>query len=141
VLKDYFRFHLVSRYAATLGSALDAENFDFYGRTLNGQKEQHPRWKRVLDAEDQAMGMVLGRIFVQEYFPERTKARYSALVEAVRSAYKDRIEALDWMSAATKAKALEKLAGVTKKVGYPDKWKDYSRLVIGRDSYCQNAMN
>jgi putative endopeptidase len=141
VLRDYLRFHLVSQYAATLGSAVDAENFDFYGRTLSGQKEQRPRWKRALDAEDQAMGMVLGRIFVQEYFPERTKARYSALVEAVRSAYRDRIQALDWMSPATKAKALEKLAGVTKKVGYPDKWKDYSRLAIGRDSYCQNTMN
>jgi putative endopeptidase len=141
VLKDYLRFHLVSEYAPTLGSAVDAENFDFYGKTLSGQREQRPRWKRVLDAEDQAMGMILGRIFVQEYFPERTKARYAALVEAVRSAYQDRIQALDWMSPATKTKALEKLAGMTKKVGYPDKWKDYSKLAIGRESYCQNAMN
>ncbi|HEY3884414.1 MAG TPA: M13 family metallopeptidase [Vicinamibacterales bacterium] len=141
VLKDYLRFHLVSAYASTLGKAVDDEHFDFYGRVLSGQKEQRPRWKRALDAENGAMGMILGRIFVNAYFPQRTKARYSALVEAIRSAYKDRIEQLDWMSPATKAKALEKLASMTKKVGYPDKWKDYSALQIGRESYCQNMMN
>ena len=141
VLRDYLRFHLVSTYASTLGAPVDNEHFDFYGRTLSGQKEQRPRWKRVLDAEDFTMGMILGRIFVQEYFPPKTKARYEALVEAVRSAYKDRIQALDWMGPATKAKALEKLASITKKVGYPDRWKDYSMLVIGRESYCRNTMN
>lgn len=141
VLKDYLRFHLVSTYASTLGNAVDDEHFAFYGRVLSGQQEQRPRWKRALDAENGAMGMILGRIFVNAYFPERTKARYSALVEAIRSAYKDRIEKLDWMSPATKTKALQKLAAMTKKVGYPDKWKDYSALQIGRESYCQNMMN
>jgi putative endopeptidase len=87
------------------------------------------------------MGMVLGRIFVEEYFPEATKKRYADLVEAIRTAYGERITRLDWMSDATKAKAQEKLAAITKKVGYPDKWKDYSALVVGRDSYCQNLMN
>jgi putative endopeptidase len=84
--------------------------------------------------------MVVGRLFVRTYFPERAKKRYSDLVEAIRDAWRDRIERLPWMSAATKAKALEKLARMTKKVGYPDKWKDYSQLEIGRESYAANMM-
>src|SRR5207253_1556450 len=108
---------------------------------LSGQKEPRERWKRVLDAQDAAMGMVLGKIFVKEYFPEAAKKRYVDLVEAIRVVYKDRINQLDWMSDATKAKAQIKLAAMTKKVGYPDKWKDYSALVVGRSSYCENMMN
>ena len=141
VIKDYLRFHLLSTYASTLDKPVGDEQFDFNGRVLSGKKEPRPRWKRALDAENGSMGMILGRIFVHEYFPEHTKARYAALVEAIRSAYKDRIQRLDWMSPATKAKALDKLASMTKKVGYPDKWKDYSGLEVGRDSYCQNMMN
>jgi putative endopeptidase len=87
------------------------------------------------------MGMVLGRVFVKEYFPERTKQRYVALVEAVRTAYSERIRTLDWMSDATKQRAQKKLAALTAKVGYPDKWKDYSALVVGRESYATNMMN
>lgn len=141
VLRDYLRVHLVDEYAPTLGKPFADENFDFYGRVLSGQQEQRPRWKRVLDAENRAVGMILGRIFVQQYFPAKTKQRYSNLVEAVRTAYAERIKQLDWMSPATKAKALAKLAAVTKKVGYPDKWKDYSALQVGRDSWAQNEMN
>lgn len=87
------------------------------------------------------MGMVLGRIFVQEYFPAATKQRYVNLVEAIRAAYRARIDRLDWMSAATKAKAQAKLAAMTAKVGYPDTWKDYSTLMIGTNSYAENMMN
>lgn len=141
VLRDYLRVHLVDAYAPMLGKAFADENFDFYGRVLSGQQEQRPRWKRALDAENRAIGMILGRIFVQQYFPAKTKQRYSDLVEAVRTAYAERIKKLDWMSPATKAKALQKLAAVTKKVGYPDKWKDYSALQVGRDSWAQNEMN
>ncbi|HEY6357094.1 MAG TPA: M13 family metallopeptidase [Vicinamibacterales bacterium] len=141
VLKDYLRTQLVSAYAPSLSQTFDNENFRFFGQVLSGQKEQRPRWKRVLDAEDAAMGMVLGRLFVQQYFPEAAKRRYSDLVEAIRTAYRGRIDALDWMSDATKEKARQKLAAVTKKVGYPDKWKDYSALVVGRQSYCENLMN
>jgi len=140
VLRDYLRAHLLDAYADYLGKEVDAEHFDFYGRVLSGQQEQRPRWKRTLDAENRALGMILGRIFVKEYFPENAKQRYNALVEAIRTAYGERIDKLDWMSAETKAKAHEKLAAVTKKVGYPDKWKDYSTLTIGRDSYAQNIM-
>jgi putative endopeptidase len=140
VLRDYLRLHLVSAYASSLNKAIDDEHFAFYGMVLNGQKEQRPRWKRTLDAEDRAMGMILGRIFVNEYFPEATKQRYNAIVEAIRTAYGERIDRLDWMGPATKAKAHEKLAAVTKKVGFPDKWKDYSALVVGRNSYAENRM-
>ncbi|HEV2608522.1 MAG TPA: M13 family metallopeptidase, partial [Xanthomonadaceae bacterium] len=141
VLRDYLRLHLVDSYAECLSQSFDQEHFHFYGKVLSGQKEQRERWKRVLDNEGKAMGMVLGKIFVQEYFPEAAKKRYVALVEAIRKAYSERIDRLDWMSAETKAKAQQKLAAVTPKVGYPDKWKDYSALVIGQDSYSQNMMN
>jgi putative endopeptidase len=141
VLKDYLRFHLVSEYAPYLSKEVDSEDFNFYHRILSGQKEPRPRWKRTLDAENRAMGMVLGRMFVKEYFPEAAKKRYSDLVEAIRTAYSERIDQLEWMSDATKAKAHQKLSAVTKKVGYPDKWKDYSKLTIGRESFCDNMMN
>jgi putative endopeptidase len=141
VLRDYLRYHLVDAYASTLGKALDDEHFRFYGAVLRGQKEQRPRWKRSLDAENTAVGMILGRIFVKDYFPESAKNRYGKLVEEIRTTYGERIDRLDWMSTETKSKAHQKLAAVTKKVGYPDKWKDYSALVIGRTSYAENAMN
>jgi putative endopeptidase len=140
VLKDYLRYHLVDAYAAYLSSAFVQEHFDFHGRVMSGQQEQRPRWKRVLDEENDAMGMVLGRIFVKQYFPEASKQRYAAMVEAIRSTFHDRIERLDWMGADTRARALVKLAAVTPKVGYPDKWKDYSALVVGRESYAANVM-
>jgi putative endopeptidase len=140
-LKDYMHFHLVSSYATFLSAEIDKENFNFYGKALSGAKSQRARWKRVLDSEEDAMGMVLGKLFVSEYFPAKTKERYNKMVEDIRTAYANRIKKLDWMSEPTKAKALDKLAKMTKKVGYPDKWKDYSKLEIGRNSYCENMMN
>lgn len=141
VLRDYLRLQLLSAYADTLGSGFDEENFSFYGKVLSGQKQQRARWKRVLDSEDAAMGMVLGRIFVGEYFPPAAKQRYIDMVEAIRATYRDRIDRLDWMSPATKAKARAKLAAIVPKVGYPDRWPDFSSLVVGRDSYAANMMN
>jgi putative endopeptidase len=141
VLKNYLRLQLVSGYAEYLNKTWVDEDFSFSGKVLSGQKEQRPRWKRVLDAEGQSMGMITGRLFVKEYFPPAAKQRYSDLVEAIRTAYRERIQRLDWMSDATKAKALDKLAKVTPKVGYPDKWKDYSALVVGNHSYCENMIN
>jgi len=141
VLRDYLRYHLISSYANTLNKAVDDENFSFYGMVLRGQQEQRSRVKRVLDAEDRALGMILGHSFVAEYFPETAKRRYVAVVEAIRTAYGERIDKLDWMSAATKRRAREKLAAVTPKVGYPDHWKDYSALTIGRVSYADNVMH
>lgn len=141
VLQDYQRYHLVDTYADYLGKAFDDEHFSFANVVLGGQKEPRPRWKRVLDVQDAAMGMALGRLFVKEHFSEAAKQRYSDLVEAIRGAYVERIDALDWMGEETKAKARAKLAGITKKVGYPDEWKDYSTLEIGRASYAANMMN
>lgn len=141
VLKDYLRLHLVSAYAEYLGKRWDDEDFYFEGKVLNGQQQDRPYWKRVLDSEEHAMGMVMGRIFVRDYFPERTKQRYTALVQAILTAYRERINRLDWMSEATKDKALEKLAKLKAKVGYPDHWKDYSTLVVGTNSYCENMKN
>lgn len=141
VLQDYLRFHLVSGYAEYLSKAFQDEHFAFYRQVLSGQKEPRLRWKEVLDAEEGAMGMVLGKIFVKEYFPAASKHRYTRLVEAIRDAYRDRINRLDWMSEGTKAKARRKLKAMTAKVGYPDKWKDYSALVISTNSYCENMMN
>lgn len=141
VLKDYLRIQLVSGYAEYLSKPWAEEDFSFTGKVLSGQKEQRPRWKRVLDAQGNAMGMVLGKTFVREYFPPKAKRRYSELVEAIRTAYRERIVRLDWMSDATKAKAMEKLAKITAKVGYPDQWKDYSALIVTTNSYCENMMN
>ncbi|MGY3264420.1 M13 family metallopeptidase [Lysobacter sp. HA35] len=139
VLQDYLRYHLVDDYAPYLSTAFDNEYFDFHGRAMSGQQEQRPRWKRTLDVENDAMGMVLGRIFVNQYFPAASKQRYENMVEAIRDTFRARMERLDWMGADTKAKALTKLAAVTPKVGYPDHWKDYSALVVGRESYADNV--
>jgi putative endopeptidase len=141
VLKDYLRLQLVSNYAGFLSKAWEDEDFAFNGKVLSGQQEQRPRWKRALEAQEFAMGMVLGKIFVREYFPEREKRRYGELVEHVRSAFRDRIDRLDWMSDATKARAREKLDKLTVKVGYPDRWKDYSALVVATDSWCGNMIH
>jgi putative endopeptidase len=141
VLQDYLRVQLLGAYAEYLGKAWDEEAFSFAGKVLAGQTEQRPRWKRVLDAEGGAMGMILGRQFVAEYFPAGTKQRYAKLVEAIRAAYRERLDRLDWMNEATKLKAREKLERITAKVGYPDRWKDYSTLRIGTNSYCENMMN
>jgi putative endopeptidase len=138
--KNYLRKNLVTAYASYLSKPFDNEIFRFYGTVLYGQKEQLPRWKRVLDTENGLMGEVLGQIFVKEYFPEKTKERYVNLVEAMRTSFKEHIEKLDWMSQQTKQRAFDKLAKVNPKVGYPDHWKDFSTLAIDRSPYALNVM-
>jgi len=140
VLRSYLRVHLATSYASFLDPKIDQVHFAFYGQVLTGQKEQKPRWKRALETENRALGMILGRVFVKEYFPESSKHRYESLVETMRTSFGQRIDRLDWMSPATKAKSHEKLTSLVKKVGYPDKWKDYSLLTIGRTSYADNIM-
>ncbi len=140
-LKHYMRFHLVSSFSEYLSAPIFNENFDFYRRKLRGIEQPRPRWKRVLNAEEDAMGFVLGKLFVKEYFNETAKARYTNMVEAIRNAYAARIKTLAWMGDSTKQKALDKLARMSKKVGYPDKWKDYSALKITTNSFCENMMN
>ena len=138
--KNYLRKNLISAFGSYLSKPFDDELFRFYGTVLNGSKQQLPRWKRVLDSENALMGEVLGQLFVKEYFPEKTKQRYVDLVEAMRISFKEHIEKLDWMSKETKNKAYDKLAKVTPKVGYPDRWKDFSTLTINRGPYALNVM-
>jgi putative endopeptidase len=139
--KAYLRWKLVSSYAPYLNDAIEQESFRFGGKVLRGQKEQLPRWKRVLDVENGLMGELLGQLFVREYFPEKSKERYVAMVEAIRQSYREHIQKLDWMSDETKVKALAKLNAIHPKVGYPDKWKDFSKLTMNRSSYAGNVMN
>ncbi|MCB0696119.1 MAG: M13 family metallopeptidase [Chitinophagaceae bacterium] len=141
VLKDYMAFHLVKDMGSYLSNAFVDANFDYYSKLIYGAKENKPRWKRVLNAEEGAMGEALGQLFAKEYFNDRAKKRYEDIVENVRTAYKARIDNLGWMTDSTKQKAQAKLAAITKKVGYPDKWKDFSSLKIGRESYAQNMMS
>jgi putative endopeptidase len=138
--QDYLRFHILRSYSPYLSQGFVNENFDFYRRTLRGTKKLKPRWKRVLDAEEQAMGELLGQLFVKEYFNETAKKRYDDLVESIRTSLKERIAQLEWMNDSTKTKAYEKLASIKKKVGYPDKWKDFSGLQTTPDSYASNIM-
>ncbi|MDB5143580.1 MAG: family peptidase [Mucilaginibacter sp.] len=138
--KNYLRKNLISSFGSYLSKPFDQELFRFYEMVLSGNKEQLPRWKRVLDTENGLMGEVLGQIFVKEYFPEKTKERYVKLVEVMRASFKEHIEKLDWMSPATKEKAYYKLSKVMPKVGYPDKWKDFSTLEINRGPFALNVM-
>jgi putative endopeptidase len=138
--KAYLRWHLVKEFAATLSSKFDKEHFRFYGTVLSGVKEQRPRWKRSLDAEESALGDMLGQLYVARYVPPSMKQRYEKIVENMFEAYADRIAKLDWMSQQTKDKATAKLRAVTKKVCYPDKWKDYSALQLDRSSYTANQI-
>ncbi len=135
--KSYLRFNLVRRNAAFLDQATFMNNFA-YAQALRGSKEPRVRWKRVLDAEEGAIGEALGQLFVKEYFNETAKERYNSMVENIREALKERIQKLDWMTDSTKQKAIEKLAKISKKVGYPDKWKDFSALQIDKGPFVLN---
>lgn len=139
-LKDYMTFQLIGSFADYLNSPFVKEDFNFYNKIIRGQKEQEARWRRVLDAEEAAMGEALGKLFAKEYFDEKAKKRYEGIVENVRDAYKKRIEKLDWMTDSTKKKALQKLSSIKKKVGYPDKWKDFSSLKIDRGPFVLNII-
>jgi putative endopeptidase len=134
--KNYLSYHLLRNNAAVLPKTLDDEVFDFYGRTLNGQPQQRERWKRAVQAVNGAMGEAVGQIYVQRHFPPTAKAEMLELVENMRRAYGERIDQVSWMSAETKVKAREKLMTFRPKIGYPDRWKDYSDLdVRAGDAY------
>ncbi|KPN21332.1 peptidase [Xanthomonas sp. Mitacek01] len=136
----YLRYHLVDGASPYLGDAFVQENFDFYGNKLRGQKELKAREKRVLDTLNDEAGETLGQLYVQVAFPADSKARMETLVKNLSEALKVRIENLDWMTDETKAKAMEKWASFTPKIGYPDKWRDWSGLQTSRDSYIGNVM-
>ncbi len=138
--KAYFRWHLVRASAAYLPKRFDEEAFAFYGRTLNGIPEQEERWKRVQAATDSALGEALGQIYVEKAFSPKSKERMKVLVENLRASLKDRIEAAPWMGAGTKKAAQKKLAAFGVKIGYPDKWRDYSNLEVSRGSWFDNVI-
>ena len=138
VWQNYLRMRLISASAPYLDARTFNDRFE-YRKSLTGTTRPQERWKRVLNAEEAAIGEALGQLFVKEYFNEAAKKRYNDMVENIRSAYKERIQKLDWMSDSTKTKAYDKLAKITKKVGYPDKWKDFSSLKIDNGPWVLNV--
>ncbi|HEX4440085.1 MAG TPA: M13 family metallopeptidase [Thermoanaerobaculia bacterium] len=131
----YLDWQLLDTASPALSKPFVEENFAFNGAYLAGQKEIKPRWKRCAESADRLLGEALGKKYVEKYFPPEAKARMQELVKNLRLAMKETIEGLEWMSAETKKKALEKLSTFNPKVGYPDKWKDYSQVPITRASY------
>ncbi len=140
VIKDYLKFHLVNGATGYLTKELDELSFDFYGRKLKGQKEQRALDKRGLEFVNGSVGELLGKLYVKEHFPEEAKQACEELVQYLIRSFEIHIKDLAWMSPATKEKALEKLSKFTVKIGYPDKWKDYSELDIGNSLY-ENVRN
>ncbi len=138
--KAYLTWNLLDASANYLSSDFVQQNFDFYGKTLSGQQMMQPRWKRVLGVVSGGLGEALGQLYVEEYFPASSKERMVKLVNNLRTAFGQRIKNLDWMTKETKQKAQEKLDAITVKIGYPDKWKDYSKLTIVPDSYFDNIL-
>ncbi len=139
--KNYLKFHLVRGLARYMDDKTYLESFSFYSTTLRGVKEPKPRWKRVVEQTDGSLGELIGQVYVDEYLPKGTKEKLQEIGTAIREAYAARIKALDWMSEATKVKALAKLNSIIMKVGYPDKWKDLSSFTVDRSSYVHNVMN
>lgn len=137
-LKYYLAFNLLNAAAPYLSDDFVAANFDFYGKTMSGKQEIQPRWKRALNTVNSALGEAVGEIYVQKYFPASSKEKMLTLVSNLQTALSERINSLEWMGDSTKLKAQEKLATFTVKIGYPDKWRDYSALEIKKDSYWGN---
>ncbi|MGZ3767020.1 MAG: M13 family metallopeptidase, partial [Mucilaginibacter sp.] len=141
VWKDKAAYNAIDGASTKLSKSFRDEHFNFYGRILQGQKEQKPRWKTISYNVDGGLGELLGQIYVEKYFTPDAKQRMLDLVNNLQSVYKDRIEKLDWMSPETKKRALEKLAAFTKKIGYPDKWKTYDDVDISKDTYFKNQQS
>jgi endothelin-converting enzyme/putative endopeptidase len=140
-IRTYLRWHLLHAYAGTsLPESFDQENWNFYAHTLNGAEKQQERWKRCTTRVDHELGEALGQVYVARYFPPSEKQRTLDMTLAIEQAMDKDIDGLDWMSAATKIRAKEKLRGVMNKIGYPDKWRDYSTLTIVRGDVAGNQM-
>ena len=138
-LQDYLDWKIIHGSASMLSSDFDNENFNFYGNYLYGQEVQQPRWRRILNATDGCLGEAIGQIYVEKHFPAEAKERMEHLIGNLRIALGERIKQLEWMSDETKAKALHKLDCFNVKVGYPNKWKDYTKYEVKPDSYFQNV--
>ncbi len=139
VLKDYMAAGYVSGKSAYLPKRIDDANFAFYGTTLRGTPEQQVRWKRAVDQIDGRMGEIVGKVYVEKHFPEESKEKMDALIENLRGAFKEGITNLEWMGEETKVEAQDKLAKFNPKIGYPDKWTDYSTLEVDRNDLIGTA--
>jgi putative endopeptidase len=138
--KSYLRFRIIDDLSPYLSNDFVTARFEFRGRELAGQQEMRPRWKRGVSAVDDAMGDLLGQRYVQRYFPPDAKKRIDALIGKLIDAYRSSIDGLDWMSDATKAEARNKLSKLAVKIGYPSKWKDYTKLTVARDDLVGNVL-
>ncbi|WP_374584623.1 M13 family metallopeptidase [Pseudoduganella sp.] len=138
-LKPYLAWGVIRANAPYLSKAFVDANFEFYGKQLGGATEQRPRWKRGVSATEGALGESIGKVYVEQHFPAANKARMEELVKNLLAAYKDSIDKLTWMSPQTKKEAQAKLAKFTPKIGYPNKWRDYSKLVIDRNDLVGNV--
>lgn len=141
VLKTYYRWQVLTSFASLLPDQFNKESFHFYNTIMFGVKAQRPREERAIMSVNYRLGMPLGKLFVAKYFPESSKKKVSEMIENVRTVYGERIDKLTWMSAVTKSKARKKLAEFTWKIGYPDKWKDYSTIDIQPDKLIENSIN
>jgi putative endopeptidase len=137
--KNYFRFHLVDQYSPFLSTKFVQENFEFYRQYLRGAKELQPRWRRCVQYTDYSLGEALGQIYVRKVFSPELKASTLDMVKRIEAAMGERIRQLDWMSPETKQQALAKLAGIRNKIGYPDKWRDYSSVRIVPNDFAGNV--
>ncbi|MDQ6826685.1 MAG: M13 family metallopeptidase [Candidatus Eremiobacteraeota bacterium] len=138
-LQTYLRWHVLDAYAPTLPSAFVDENFNFHGRVLQGTKELQPRWRRCVRATDIALGEALGQVYVAQTFSPAAKARALRMVKNIKEALREDFSTLSWMTPQTRNRAVAKLDAFILKIGYPDKWRDYSALTISRDSYAANV--
>jgi len=138
--QTYLRWHLVQSTSEFLNAALEQEDFEFYGKVMQGSQEQKPRWKRILAHTDERIGEALGKLYVERAFPPLAKQKVQDITKNLVTALRARILKLDWMSEATKKQAMAKLDTLRVKIGYPDVWRDYSALDIQRGSYVQNAL-
>ena len=139
-IKAYLAWQVINDAADYLSDNFVNEKFDFYGKTLSGKQENQPRWKRVVNTVDGALGEAVGQMYVEKYFPKEAKERMLNLVENLKYALGERIQSNTWMSEETKVKAVEKLAAFHVKIGYPDKWRDYSSLSVKKESYYANIL-
>jgi putative endopeptidase len=139
--KAYLKWHLLNDFSPYLSSDFEQQNFAFYSTTLRGVKEMKPRWKRALENSNNFVGEQIGKLFVEKHFPEEQKKRVLGYIHNIGEVFKERVAKLEWMSDSTKTKALDKLSKFTYKIGYPDKWKDYSSIEIVKDNFVQNMMN
>lgn len=138
IWKTKLAFEALNGAAPSLSKSFRDARFEFFGKVLNGQKQPKERWKTILSTVDNGVGELLGQVYVEKYFTPDAKKRMKDLVDNLQSVYKSRIEKLDWMSAATKQKAIGKLSAFTKKIGYPDQWKKYDDVEITKDAYYKN---